>query len=718
MHKRPAGKIGADSLSMPTSGYLFPLLLLMCLVSIPWHTNKNVSKDPLPKSTEFNVDHYAALVEHSAPFQKFLEPFICLVRMSSYYTLDEDVYPKFLHEMERAEMDLFAFINVVDPTKVKFVERERTEGEKRLMDTIIGCMGFSVAGSGHDAEIELVTEVEDIAAENVIVERPKRQRKKRLVAAGASGSSHHPKKLRGDHRTPSGVATSGKSPSVLKELLASSILNAEVDVTTMATLPFITSSIFAMLEHEGGDHTDFVTRPNLRTVGPSERFVISLDSSHRSSINAAKVEVDSFIRSAASLLVMTEAVITTSIASAPSIPVSEAVTKITSQVQHSIFHDSGSVDTIKPDVAGSSHRLSKELSMGSGEINSEALHEIPKMDYHYLFMEFNVGTARQASLNAEVRMRTEYYLSKRKRLESECENQDELMKGKDAEIETLKAQLLLRKQKLQRSLASVHALETTCFSLCDQVSGYERLKEQIEEFQDAQMNIVNNKVAKLDADLFEMALHLLEKFYPHLLTTISSRRWLLTHGLKLVVIKCLNSPEYIMALGRNLEDIVAYNPTTEVDYNSALRRFREVDFPLLAELSSHKDTRVVDIINLFCLESPLADAPGMSDLQPDIEQLTLPIHRSEDQVVLGETSLSFALSVANSQVPLVEPLSAKNLIGVAGTFGSMPITVMTTTALSTTFAPTSSIPPITLDDYEVVSADGQEDAYGNVQGDV
>ncbi|GKD22121.1 gypsy type transposase [Tanacetum coccineum] len=91
--------------------------------------------------------------------------------------------------------------------------------------------------------------------------------------------------------------------------------------------------------------------------------------------------------------------------------------------------------------------------------------------------------------------------------------------------------------------------QTTCSRLREQVSGYEQLKEQIEEFQDAQMNIVNDKLAKLDADFLDMALHLEEKFYPHLLTTISGRRWLLTHGLKLAVIKCLNSLEYLTALG-------------------------------------------------------------------------------------------------------------------------------------------------------------------------
>nr|GFA41108.1 hypothetical protein [Tanacetum cinerariifolium] len=74
--------------------------------------------------------------------------------------------------------------------------------------------------------------------------------------------------------------------------------------------------------------------------------------------------------------------------------------------------------------------------------------------------------------------------------------------------------------------------------------------------------------------------------------------------------------------GRSLADIVAYDPAAKPDYNSALHRFREVDFSLLADLSSHKDASVEDIINLLCLEGSLAEALGMSELQPDIEQLT------------------------------------------------------------------------------------------------
>ncbi|GJU78731.1 subtilisin-like protease SBT4.3 [Tanacetum coccineum] len=59
-----------------------------CPASFPWHTDKNVSRDPFPKSSEFNADHYAILVAHLTPFWKFPEPFFCLIGMSRYYTLD------------------------------------------------------------------------------------------------------------------------------------------------------------------------------------------------------------------------------------------------------------------------------------------------------------------------------------------------------------------------------------------------------------------------------------------------------------------------------------------------------------------------------------------------------------------------------------------------------------------------------------------------------
>ncbi|GKA59267.1 hypothetical protein Tco_0758580 [Tanacetum coccineum] len=242
------------------------------------------------------------------------------------------------------------------------------------------------------------------------------------------------------------------------------------------------------------------------------------------------------------------------------------------------------------------------------------------MDSHHLFTEFNVGTTRQACLNTKAKddevesLKAQLLLMETKAAKATClrvqvaaaeamekMHVDEIdaLKRRNVVLENEKESLDGKKDSL---VDQVHALETTCSGLCDQVTGYERLKEQIEEFQDAHMNIVNDKVAKLDADLLEMALHLEEKFYPHLLTTISGWRVPLGAAISHAIEKGMHdrlaaSIDHEKA-GRSLADIVAYNPATEADYNSALQRLCKVEFPLLAELKSHKDASTADVVEI------------------------------------------------------------------------------------------------------------------------
>ncbi|GKF70017.1 hypothetical protein Tco_0203074, partial [Tanacetum coccineum] len=246
--------------------------------------------------------------------------------------------------------------------------------------------------------------------------------------------------------------------------LASSMLNVEVGVTTVATLPMITSLVSATPEHESGVPADSITGLNFRTIGASERFVISSDSSHHSSTNASRYKVDYVIRFSIVPPVMTEVVVTSHAVNVP--PVPEMGTKVTAPVHASMFHDSDSTEAMIADIAGPSYSAKQDLSMGSRELNSETLHQvfvsqwnvlndslmddydvsrefvdhlsppalfsqIHEMDYHHLFTEFNVGTAHQACLYVEVKMWTEYCLSERNRLKFECEKQVGLLKAKD-----------------------------------------------------------------------------------------------------------------------------------------------------------------------------------------------------------------------------------------------------------------------------------------------
>ncbi|GJY50651.1 hypothetical protein Tco_0441498 [Tanacetum coccineum] len=144
--------------------------------------------------------------------------------------------------------------------------------------------------------------------------------------------------------------------------------------------------------------------------------------------------------------------------------------------------------------------------------------------------------------------------------------------------------------------------------------------------------------------------------------------------------------------GRALSDVAAYNPSANADYVAAVNALRDMDFSLLTLLVSQKDDSIADIMDSLCLEGPAAKTLDAGELQPSHEQLMLPIHRPEDNVVLGETSLSFSfkvihnciqrigedaearrLSLSNAMVPLIEPLSSVNLLGESSTL-EVPVT--------------------------------------------
>ncbi|GJW70146.1 hypothetical protein Tco_0127063 [Tanacetum coccineum] len=710
----------------------------------------NTGPDPPPAPAEFNANVCNYLADNPAPFKKFPEAFLCFVGISRYYELDDNCYPTFFTDDDE-EMDLFAFIHHGDPTKVRIGEREVGEGEVPLLELtrgrVIPSAGVNEQGNkneavqdvgahvvnekgGDAAATDQIKEsdhvVQDEGANIVhiedeipatVVERAKGSRKKRKTAGGASGSSLPPKKLRADHGTFGSVTSSGgKFVAVLQSLLERSTLPVEVGVTVVATLPFITSSMSLTLECEG-------VAVQTLLLGP----ICGLNTQRRGLSLVLEPPI------------MTTTIATTVVADTSSIPVPRAGEE---PVHASIFADSTSAGTIGPDIAGPSQPAGTELSADtfyvSQDMDSEMLHQIyvPKrnvvneyalddpdvcrslvgqlappvlfsqlrsIDYEQLFAEFNAGAARQTCLGAEVRMRLEHELRGRKKFEGKWAIQDNLLKEKDAEIASLKAQLSLKEAeaaeaiRLRGQVATVEATEATRVNelngLKEHNSALEEEKNALEHKvaalesanvarvtelasltaqtakltqdlselglscdelsvkastleverdrlvgQDEQVRVLSEKVAGLDADLMGMALHLDEEFYPCFLTTIAGRRWILGRGFKLAVMKCLQSPKYLTALGgaighaidkgmqdglavgidhrkggRSLADVAAYNPSAEANYISAVNALR-----------------------------PAAETPEASQLQPSLEQLMLPIHYSVPPVSVANYEVSGA----------------------------------------------------------------------------
>ncbi|GJT53664.1 hypothetical protein Tco_0988718 [Tanacetum coccineum] len=705
------------------------------------------------------------LSEELANNGKFPEEFLCLVGLSRHYTLDEKTYFLFLDKDEE-DMNIFAFIHTLDPTKVKVAERQRVEGEPRLLETTVGRtapllpiapdraegeleasvdklfdegsggnqtdQGDSAGGGGGEegVNIQLVIEVVDVA-ENVAPAQPRRQKKRKTLVADAGGLSYPPKKLREDHGILSGPFVAGKSRSTVQRLLARAVLNVEVRVKPVPILPFVSSSVSATPEREDGDHTDFMTGLNLQTINALQRFVISSDSSRHSGANIAEAAIDSFAR--------------------PSVPVITAATTITSTVDPAVAvkdkvlkpfifsADSTSAGGNDPSIGGFTDLTGSDLLVGG--------------IYTVIDPEFDIH--------------------KKRRLKSVVEDKDALLKGKDEEIRNLKAQLLLKEAEAAEAIrlrVKVSKFKAVEKSIQGEVEAIKECNTTLEkEKNDLDVKVVDlvasvkvreKEVANLDAVVtsvksqndnlvheLEVSFAILqekvtvynncmeEKFYPYLLTAIAGHRWLLTHGMELVIAKCLNSPEYLSVLGadigkaieKGMQDRLAAGITHGWEGKS-------VNFSLLAELKLNKDSGVETLMNMLCLEENLAERLGLNESQPHVDQLMVPIHHSPDQTVIGGTALSLALDVSNIRVQnvrnnianhrsslrdvfltLAEPLSTIALEGTEGTEGTSDTALDTTTALFVTFASASSILPISTDDYEVVHVDGQEGAGADGQ---
>nr|GEY50919.1 hypothetical protein [Tanacetum cinerariifolium] len=449
-------------------------------------------------------------------------------------------------------MQLLSFIRTADPTKVRVGEREPDEGEPKLLETTVGHVvpllpvapdrssgefeasvdklfdeggsgeqadqGDS-AGGGHGVGVQLVDVSAKTVAEDLAPAELQRRKKRKTKFIYAGEPSHPAKKLRGDYGAPAVPAVGGKYQSAVQRLLAGAVQHAEVRGGAMPTLPFVSSFV---------------------------------------STTPEQAEVDFVVRT--SVPIMTNATTATPTVDLAAI----AKEKLASA---SVFGgDSSSVGGSRPISSGFSDRTGGDFFVGGirtvvdPDSNLQRVY-VPHWNVTNGFCMDDGGVCREME---------------KRRLKSVVKEKDSLLKSRCNEIESLKAQLLIkeaeaaeavrhrdeaqalkerntylekekseleikvtdladsvkvREQEVADLDAVVHKLEVASSGFQKKLSHYEILTERLEQFQDAHLKVVNDKLEKLYADFVDMALHLEEKFYPHLLTTIFGRRWLLTHGL-------------------------------------------------------------------------------------------------------------------------------------------------------------------------------------------
>nr|GEX69611.1 hypothetical protein [Tanacetum cinerariifolium] len=126
--------------------------------------------------------------------------------------------------------------------------------------------------------------------------------------------------------------------------------------------------------------------------------------------------------------------------------------------------------------------------------------------------------------------------------------EDEI-KNLDQEVQGLQNQTSNLKTLLEAELTQqVSTLQT-------QVTGEERIRAAFEEFKKYKDDRVEKCCAEIDARLDALSINFDEELYPHMLTAIASRRWVIGHGMRLAVMNIEHEK-----VGRDLEVVEAYDP--------------------------------------------------------------------------------------------------------------------------------------------------------------
>nr|GEW56953.1 hypothetical protein [Tanacetum cinerariifolium] len=209
----------------------------------------------------------------------------------------------------------------------------------------------------------------------------------------------------------------------------------------------------------------------------------------------------------------------------------------------------------------------------------------------------------------------------------------------------LGSQLRLRFEQEAKPLKKFVAQVST---LQAQVTGEEKLKDAFEEFKQYEDNRVEKSCAKIDTRLDALSIYFDDELYPHMLTAITCRRWVIGHGLRLAVMKCGESTElrrvfanvvsagiakgmseglkYGVEHGKanlSLEAIEVYDPKAEARYIADLHALKDLKYPIVDQLESLKDAPMDVIMASLHLESDTGD---------DAPQWIRELHSSSSQL--------------------------------------------------------------------------------------
>ncbi|GKB04285.1 hypothetical protein Tco_0832428 [Tanacetum coccineum] len=623
------------------------------------YTGGVLEKDSAPHLTARQEQTVKLLESHKAPFRRYPECFLCLVGLSPYYPFDENSYPAFEYPNGPGWVVTYPF--VVYPTLL-------------LRPLVFPAAGGSSSAAAAEvsapteegqgdvapeeaylswADCRIGTATARQSEEEVVTEQPKKVKKKRLLKQSDVLPA---KKLRVDHPTLV-FGTGGKTLAGLEQIR---LVGARFPDREQLAFHSVASS-----SQESEGFLDSSAQTNLRirnTVESSSILGILVDTT-------------------AAATTFTTAAVTTNFATGVNQDLAGPSQPEESEGSDDSFYEPPTLDPSEV----------KRWYIPRWNITNDSLLDdgfscrtlvdrvappaffsaLNIMDYDQLYMEFNVGAARQVCLGGEVRSRAEHELELKEKLrakyaahaEKEAEaaevirlrDQVSLLSGEKsaltAKVSVLKVTVTQKDHDI--SLLNSHAAcivstlddaKVACAEAGDKITSLaserdklasEDFKKRMEIQQEEQAQELFNRVAELEAYVMDVSGRLEGKFYLAYLTTLAGKRWLLTHGIQLALLKC-------RVVDFGMQEGLERCPK-QANIN-AVKALEDVDLPLVNLLKSKKDTRIDEVLDCFLLDGPLAGLPEAAYLQPCIEQLSIPkIHHVGDNTTVRETSLSFAL---------------------------------------------------------------------------
>ncbi|GJY50155.1 hypothetical protein Tco_0440111 [Tanacetum coccineum] len=245
------------------------------------------------------------------------------------------------------------------------------------------------------------------------------------------------------------------------------------------------------------------------------------------------------------------------------------------------------------------------------------------------------------------------------------------LRNQTRNLETLlKAEVDMKKVAKAKNAELTKELESLCAQFTDlqvsndvlsqqvstfqaQVTGEERIKAVFEEFKKYEDDRVNFWCAEMDARLDAMNIDFDEELYPHMLTVIMGRLWMIGYGLRLAIMKCAESIELrqvfadVVSAGiakgmseglkhgvergkakLDLEAIEAYDPEADTQYVAALHALKDLKYPIVDHLEKLKDAPIDVVMASLYLESNSGeDTPQwIHKLSPSSSQLKIPVY--------------------------------------------------------------------------------------------